>query len=89
MIVLACLINAVVNTLSFGAWFKAVKDRRLKAYDAKGYFMILVFVILLATFAIGVIGQEEVSAYLILVNTVISLLALAFAFLFIKEPIQY
>lgn len=89
MIVLACLINALINVLSFGIWFKTVKIGKLKAYDAKGYFMILVFVILLITFGIGMIGQEEVSAYLILFNTAISLCALTVAFLLIKEPAQY
>jgi len=89
MIMLACLINALTNILSFGVWFATVRNKKLKAHDAKGYFMILVFVILLATFAIGMIGQEEVSTYLILINTTISLAALAIAFVLIKEPAQY
>jgi len=89
MILLACLINAFSNLLSFAVWFKAVKEKKFKAHDAKGYFMILVFVILLIAFAVGMVGQEQVSTYLILINTAIALGALAMAFVLIKDPVQY
>ena len=89
MIMLACLINAFANMLNFVIWYKAVKDKRLKAHDAKGYFMILAFGNLIITFAVGMIGQETLSTYLLLVNTAISLAALSMAFVLIKDPVQY
>jgi len=89
MIMAACLINAIVNVINFVTWNQLVKSQKLKAHDAKGYFMILVFVLLLIAFAVGIIDQEQVSTYLILINSAISLIALAMAFVFIKDPIKY
>ncbi|BCE02903.1 hypothetical protein [Marinicellulosiphila megalodicopiae] len=89
MIMLSCILNAAFNLISFMIWYKTVKDRKLKAHDAKGYFMILVFVILLIAFAVGIVGQEQVAPSLILINTAISLVSLTGAFVLIKDPIEY